>query len=153
MVAMSERQVYRWLADESFIELVAYRGETNMDLFGVEIYRALLRKVRLGDTKAIELGMKRMGVLKEIREISSDVKVEVTSLAGKSQAELLAEIAMKEAALLDTVEVAPNDYHVVTDADNDSDHSDADSEQDDAAWVDAMTAGRYVRDDGEDAAE
>lgn len=128
-VGISERQLYRWLADEDFIALVTYRAEISMDLFGVDVYRALLKRVRAGDVKALELALKRMGVLKEVREISSDVRVDVTAIAGRSQEELLAEIAAKEAILLggdtlNTAETSPNTFEVVTAEPNANDETD-----------------------------
>jgi predicted nucleic acid-binding protein len=115
-VGISERQFYRWKEDSEFTELVNHLNEQLMDTFATDVYKALREKVKKGDVRAIELAMKRMGVLIDRKEIQSDVHVEVEAIAGKSNDQLLAEIADKEGKLLlvDMVETSPREYVVDT---------------------------------------
>ena len=109
---ISERAFYNWQRDPEFNQLIDDMNEIIMDGFAVEVYKALRRKVLKGDTRAIELAMKRMGVLIDKREVTSDVKVEVTALAAKTNAELLAEIVEKERQVLQAVETLPDVFDV-----------------------------------------
>jgi hypothetical protein len=86
-----------------------------MDAFMSTVYRQLQKKVNEGSVKAIELAMKRMGDLIDRKEITAEVSVEQTTLEGATVEDLDKRIAAQEAKLLDTVEVAPDTFEVVSD--------------------------------------
>lgn len=110
-IGVAERTIYRWLEDPEYIQFINDLNEEVMDTFAIDVYRALRAKVLKGDVRAIELAMKRMGVLIDKREVTSDIKVEIETLAGKTNDQLLAEIAERERAL-NLVEVGPDVFGV-----------------------------------------
>jgi hypothetical protein len=112
---ITERQLYRWKEDPEFVELVNHLAKQHMDAFMSTVYRQLQKKVNEGSVKAIELAMKRMGDLIDRKEITAEVSVEQTTLEGATVEDLDKRIAAQEAKLLDTVEVAPDTFEVVSD--------------------------------------
>jgi hypothetical protein len=88
----SERTFYRWKNDPEFIELVNHLAKKNMDSFKSEAYKQVMRSVKNGNIRAIELILKYYGDLVERREVVNDINVEITSIEGKSNEQLLAEI-------------------------------------------------------------
>lgn len=105
-VGISERTFYRWKEDREFLDLVNDLSEKYMDAFIPQIYRQLMKSVNSGSVKGIELALKRAGKLIDRKEVSSDSKVELIGIEGKSNDQLLAEIAELErkASFLDDPE-------------------------------------------------
>ncbi|HDR8003418.1 phBC6A51 family helix-turn-helix protein [Bacillus cereus group sp. BceL300] len=99
-VGISERQFYRWKEDREFLDLVNDLSDKYMDANTPQIYRQLMKAVNGGSVKAIELALKRAGKLVERREVVSEVDLEVTGLDGKTNDQLLEEIAKLEKAAL-----------------------------------------------------
>lgn len=99
-VGVNRRTLLRWREDEKFIALVEDIADKYMAMFLTEVYGHLRKQVRRGSVKAIELALKRAGKLIDRKEVSSDMKVEVKGLEGKTNEELKAETEALEKELL-----------------------------------------------------
>lgn len=95
-VGVSERTIYRWREDREFLDLINDLADKYIDAELGTIYRMLMQQVKTGSVKAIEIALKRAGKLKEIREVSQDIQLEVQAIEGKSNEQLLKEIAEME---------------------------------------------------------
>lgn len=137
---VSERTLYNLKNDPDFMSRVADLTEQAIDAFRGELYRALMAKVRKGDTKAMELMMKRFGLLIDRKEVSTESKVEIIALAGKSNEDIAKEIAAKEALLLTEIDPDAYTYLAGDDADVEVVEADADNADDMDASDDADNA-------------
>lgn len=95
-VGVSERTMYRWREKEDFAELLEELSDRIMKTFISEVDKAVMKSVKNGSVKAMELAYKRSGKLVDKREVTSDVDVTVAGVEGKSNEELMAELAELE---------------------------------------------------------
>lgn len=91
-VQISERQLYRWRENEDFASLLEELSDRIMKTFVSDVDKYLMKSVRQGSVKAMELAYKRSGKLVDKKEIQSDVEVQVTGIEGKTNEELAAEL-------------------------------------------------------------
>lgn len=91
-VGCSERTLYRWREKEEFADLVEELSDRIMKTFVNEVDRAVMKSVKQGSVKAMELAYKRSGKLVDKKEVTSDVELQVTGIEGKSNDELMAEL-------------------------------------------------------------
>jgi AcrR family transcriptional regulator len=89
---ISDRTVYRYKENADFIELVNNLAEMHMDMFLSTLYKQLQKRILKGSDKAIELGLKRAGVMIERREVVGEMTFEVQPLDGKTNEQILREI-------------------------------------------------------------
>jgi AcrR family transcriptional regulator len=92
-VGVSERTLYRWREKEDFAQLIEELSDRIMKTFVSEVDKAVMKSVKNGSVKAMELAYKRSGKLVDKKEISSEVDVSVSSVGDKSNEELMAELA------------------------------------------------------------
>jgi AcrR family transcriptional regulator len=92
-VGVSERTLYRWREKEDFAQLIEELSDRIMKTFISEVDKAVMKSVKNGSVKAMELAYKRSGKLVDKKEISSEVDVNVSSVGDKSNEELMAELA------------------------------------------------------------
>lgn len=97
-IGVTDRTIYRWKLDADFIDLMEYVGDMYMKSYVSNIDKAVMKGVKNGSVKSMELGYKRAGKLVDRKEVVSDVTIDV-SLNGKSNDQLLAEIADLERKL------------------------------------------------------
>jgi AcrR family transcriptional regulator len=95
-VGISERTLYRWREKEDYAELLESLSDRIMKTFISEVDKAVMKSVKQGSVKAMELAYKRSGKLVDKKEISSDVDVTVSGVGDKSNEELMAEVAEME---------------------------------------------------------
>jgi AcrR family transcriptional regulator len=88
---VSDRTIYRWKEDREFIALVNDLADRYMDSFLSEVYRQLQKGVKRGNTRAIEMALKRQQKLVEVRKVEGEVQHTV-AIEGKTNDQLLAEI-------------------------------------------------------------
>jgi AcrR family transcriptional regulator len=95
-VGISERTLYRWREKEDYAELLETLSDRIMKTFISEVDKAVMKSVKSGSVKAMELAYKRSGKLVDKREVTSDVDVTVNGVGDKSNEELMAELAEME---------------------------------------------------------
>jgi AcrR family transcriptional regulator len=95
-VGVSDRTLYRWREKEEFAQLIEELSDRIMKTFISEVDKAVMKSVKNGSVKAMELAYKRSGKLVDKKEISSEVDVNVASVGEKSNEELMKELAEME---------------------------------------------------------
>lgn len=95
-VGVSERTLYRWREKEEFAQLLEELSDRIMKTFVSEVDKAVMKSVKNGSVKAMELAYKRSGKLKDVKEVTSEVDVNVSSVGDKSNEEIMAELAELE---------------------------------------------------------
>jgi AcrR family transcriptional regulator len=95
-VGISERTLYRWREKEDYAELLETLSDRIMKTFISEVDKAVMKSVKSGSVKAMELAYKRSGKLVDKREVTSDVDVTVNGVGDKTNEELMAELAEME---------------------------------------------------------
>jgi AcrR family transcriptional regulator len=95
-VGVSERTLYRWREKEDFVSLVEELSDRIMKTFISEVDKAVMKSVKNGSVKAMELAYKRSGKLVDKKEVTSDVDVTVNAVGDKTNEELMAELAEME---------------------------------------------------------
>lgn len=95
-VGISERTLYRWREKDNFIELLEDLSDKIMKSFISDVDKAVMKSVKQGSVKAMELAYKRTAKLVDKKEVTSEVDVNVTSLGEKSNEEILQELAELE---------------------------------------------------------
>jgi DNA-binding XRE family transcriptional regulator len=95
-VGISERTIYRWREKEDYSELLESLSDRIMKTFISEVDKAVMKSVKSGSVKAMELAYKRSGKLVDKKEVTSDVDVTVNGVGDKSNEELMAELVELE---------------------------------------------------------
>jgi AcrR family transcriptional regulator len=95
-VGISDRQFYRWREDEDYAALLEELSDRIMKTFISEVDKAVMKSVKQGSVKAMELAYKRSGKLVDKKEVTSDTTLEVVGVEGKSNEQLMAELAELE---------------------------------------------------------
>jgi AcrR family transcriptional regulator len=95
-VGVADRTLYRWREKEEYAELLEELSDRIMKTFVSEVDKAVMKSVKQGSVKAMELAYKRSGKLVDKKEVTSDVDVTVTGVEGKTNDELMAELAAME---------------------------------------------------------
>lgn len=95
-VGISERTIYRWREKEEYANLLEELSDRIMKTFISDVDRAVMKSVKNGSVKAMELAYKRSGKLVDKKEVTSEVDVNLSTVGEKSNEELLAELAELE---------------------------------------------------------
>jgi AcrR family transcriptional regulator len=95
-VGISERTLYRWREKEDYADLLESLSDRIMKTFISEVDKAVMKSVKQGSVKAMELAYKRSGKLVDKKEVTSDVDITVGGVEGKTNEELLAELVELE---------------------------------------------------------
>jgi AcrR family transcriptional regulator len=95
-VGISDRTLYRWREKEDFVDLIEQLSDRIMKTFISEVDKAVMKSVKQGSVKAMELAYKRSGKLVDKKEVTSDVDVTVSGVGDKTNEELMAEVAAME---------------------------------------------------------
>lgn len=95
-VGVAERTLYRWREKEEYAALLEELSDRLMKTFISEVDKAVMKSVKNGSVKAMELAYKRSGKLVDKKEIQSDVDVNVQGVGEKTTEELLKELAELE---------------------------------------------------------
>lgn len=86
-VNISDRQLYRWMNSENFIELLNHFAELSQKAFIPEMYQQMRKAVRGGSVRALELALKNQGKLIDKKEVSGNL--DVTAINGSLSEEAL----------------------------------------------------------------
>lgn len=92
-VGISERTLYRWREKEEYADLLESLSDRIMKTFISDVDKAVMKGVKQGSVKAMELAYKRSGKLVDKKEVTSDVDLQVTGLDGKTNEDLMRELA------------------------------------------------------------
>jgi AcrR family transcriptional regulator len=91
-VGVSSKTLYRWREKEDFADLLEELSDRIMKTFISEVDKYVMKSVKQGSVKAMELAYKRSGKLVDKKEVTSEVDLQVTGVEGKTNDELAAEL-------------------------------------------------------------
>lgn len=97
---VSTRTLYRWLEKPEFVDLLNELSDRHMIGHVSEVDKQLIKSVKSGSVKGMELFYKRTGKLIERKESVNNVDVQITTIDGKSNEQLKKEAIEMEKRLL-----------------------------------------------------